>query len=86
MSQFVGKSQDYLQGYHAAMLDVAEFSLNETEAQQAIHEATPPSGFFGRPKAEHYLSLGAGRCSKKIGDYVFVKANEAFQARLRSRG
>ena len=82
MSQFAGRSRDYLQGYHAAMLDVAKFSLNETQTQQAIHEATPPSGFFGRPKAEHYLSLGTGRCSKKIGDYVFEKANEAFQTRL----
>ena len=82
MSDLTNKSADYLRGYQVAMLEVGEFCLEETKLQDKIHAATPPT-FFGNPRPAHYTALGGGRCSKKVGEYVFMRGTQAFARRIK---
>ena len=80
ISGLTGRNFEFLQGYHAAMNDVAQKCLAETKAAQERHDQAR-ANFWGGPSKQHFLELGMGRQAKAISDFAFSAGQIAFAAR-----
>ncbi|MFV0409450.1 MAG: hypothetical protein ACK5LJ_07050, partial [Paracoccus sp. (in: a-proteobacteria)] len=76
------KSQDFLEGYHAAVVEITRAATAEWNVAADAHKAAR-DGLFGRATKFHYEQMGKCAAYFKIGQIAAAKATRAFELRMK---